>query len=57
MHDSAAMLQTVVAATGTADYVATSAGQVCTFAYSGDTATARSIAYNAANGALTVTNP
>ena len=48
---------TVVATAGTADYVATSGGQVCTFAYSGDTATARSIAYNAANGAITVTNP
>jgi hypothetical protein len=48
---------TVVATSGTADYVATSAGQVCTYAYSGDTATTRSIAYNAANGAISVTNP
>jgi prepilin-type N-terminal cleavage/methylation domain-containing protein len=48
---------TVIATSGTADYVATAAGQVCTYAYSGDTATTRSIAYNAANGAITVTNP
>ena len=46
-----------VGTAGTVDYVASAAGQVCTFAYSGDTATARSIAYNAANGAITVTNP
>lgn len=47
---------TVVAASGTADYVATAAGQVCTYAYQGDSAS-RSIAYNASTGAVTVTNP
>lgn len=39
------------------DYLATAAGQVCTYAYQPDTGTARSIAYNAANGAVTITNP
>jgi len=39
------------------DYLATAAAQVCTFAYQGDTAVARSIAYNAGTGGITVTNP
>jgi prepilin-type N-terminal cleavage/methylation domain-containing protein len=48
---------TVVATAGAADYVATAAGQVCTYSYQGDTAVPRSIAYTATSGALTVTNP
>lgn len=47
---------TVVATSGTADYVATAAGEVCTYAYQGDSAS-RSVAYDASSGALTVTNP
>lgn len=47
---------TVATAAGS-DYLASAAGQVCTYAYQGDTAVARSIAYDAATGALTVTNP
>jgi len=39
------------------DYLATVSGQVCTFTYQPDTASTRTVAYNAANGAVTVTNP
>jgi prepilin-type N-terminal cleavage/methylation domain-containing protein len=46
---------TVATAAGS-DYQASAAGQVCTYAYQGDT-TVRSIAYDAASGAVTVTNP
>lgn len=45
-----------VATSGTADYVASAAGQVCTYAYQGDSAS-RSIAYDASSGSITVTNP
>jgi prepilin-type N-terminal cleavage/methylation domain-containing protein len=38
------------------DYQARASGQNCIYTYQGDTTT-RSIAYNAANGAVTVTNP
>jgi prepilin-type N-terminal cleavage/methylation domain-containing protein len=47
----------VVATSGTADYVATAAGEVCTFSYTVDTAATRSIAYTATDGSLVVTNP
>ena len=46
---------TVDSAAGS-DYLASAAGQVCTYAYQGDSA-GRSVAYNASSGALTVTNP
>ena len=39
------------------DYRATAAGQLCTFAYQVDGTNSRSIAYNAADGSITVTNP
>jgi prepilin-type N-terminal cleavage/methylation domain-containing protein len=44
-------------ATGAEDYVATASGGICTYAYSGDTAASRSVAYNSTSGAITVTNP
>ncbi len=47
---------TVATATGS-DYQATAAAQVCTYAYQGDAATARSIVYTASTGAISVTNP
>ena len=47
---------TVSTSTGS-DYQATRAAQVCTYAYQGDSGTARSIVYTATNGALQVTNP
>jgi prepilin-type N-terminal cleavage/methylation domain-containing protein len=47
---------TVATAAGS-DYLATAAGQVCTYTYQGDTGTTRTIAYNAATGAVVVTNP
>jgi hypothetical protein len=47
---------TVATATGS-DYRASRSGQVCTYTYQGDTATTRSIAYNASSGGVTVTNP
>lgn len=47
---------TVATAAGS-DYLASAAGQVCTYAYQVDGSGTRSIAYNAASGALTVTNP
>lgn len=46
---------TVATATGS-DYQATAVGQVCTYAYQGDSAS-RSIAYTASNGGIAVTNP
>jgi len=46
---------TVATAAGS-DYLATAAGQVCTFAYNGDTA-GRAITYTASNGSLAVNNP
>lgn len=46
----------VVATDTSGDYQAVAAGQTCTYTYQGDTATTRSIAYNASTGALTVTN-
>ena len=46
---------TVATAAGS-DYLATAAGQVCTFAYNGDTA-GRTITYTASNGSLAVNNP
>lgn len=46
---------TVATAAGS-DYLASAAGQVCTYAYQGDSAS-RSVAYDASSGALTVTNP
>ena len=45
-----------VATSGTADYLASAAAQVCTYAYQGDGAS-RSIAYDASSGSITVTNP
>jgi prepilin-type N-terminal cleavage/methylation domain-containing protein len=39
------------------DYRATAAGQVCTYAYQVDNSNSRSIAYDASNGSITVTNP
>lgn len=39
------------------DYRVTRAGQVCTFTYRRSTSPTRSIAYNAATGAVTVINP
>lgn len=39
------------------DYLATAAGQVCTYAYQVDNSGSRSIAYDASNGSITVTNP
>ena len=48
---------TVVATSGTADYVATASGQVCTYAYQVDNSGSRSIAYDASDGSITVTNP
>lgn len=47
---------TVATAAGS-DYLASVAGQVCTYAYQVDGSGTRSIAYNAASGALTVANP
>jgi prepilin-type N-terminal cleavage/methylation domain-containing protein len=47
---------TVATAAGS-DYLATAAGQVCTYAYQVDGSGSRSIAYNAGTGAITVTNP
>jgi len=45
-------------ATGTgSDYRATSSGQVCTYTYQGDSDNTRTIAYNASDGSVTVTNP
>jgi prepilin-type N-terminal cleavage/methylation domain-containing protein len=48
---------TVVATSGTADYVATASGQICTYAYQVDNSGTRSISYNADTGAIAVTNP
>lgn len=39
------------------DYRATEGGGVCTYAYQGDTAANRSIAYDSSTGAITVSNP
>jgi len=39
------------------DYLATAAGQACTYAYQVDGTNSRSIAYNATTGAITVINP
>ena len=47
---------TVATAAGS-DYLASAAGQVCTYAYQVDGSGTRSIAYNAGTGAITVTNP
>ena len=47
---------TVATAAGS-DYLATAAGQICTYAYQVDGSGSRSIAYNAGTGAITVTNP
>ncbi len=47
---------TVATAAGS-DYLASAAGQVCTYAYQVDGSGTRSIAYNASTGAITVTNP
>lgn len=47
---------TVAIAAGS-DYLATAAGQVCTYAYQVDGSGTRNIAYNATTGAITVTNP
>ena len=47
---------TVATAAGS-DYLATAAGQVCNYAYQVDNSGTRSIAYNAATGAIAVTNP
>jgi len=47
---------TVATAAGS-DYLATAAGQLCTYAYQVDGSASRSIAYNAGTGAITVTNP
>lgn len=45
-------------ATGTgSDYRATAAGQICSYAYQGDSDNTRTIAYNALDGSITVTNP
>lgn len=45
-----------VATSAGSDYLASASGQLCTYAYQGDSAS-RSIAYNASTGAITVTNP
>ena len=47
---------TVATAAGS-DYLASAAGQICTYAYQVDGSGSRSIAYNAGTGAITVTNP
>lgn len=47
---------TVSTSTGS-DYQATAASEVCTYTYQGDSDTTRTIAYNAATGAVSVTNP
>lgn len=47
---------TVATAAGS-DYLASAAGQVCTYAYQVDGTGSRSVAYNAGTGAITVTNP
>jgi hypothetical protein len=39
------------------DYRVTRAGQICTFTYRRSVSPTRSIAYNAANGSVTVINP
>jgi hypothetical protein len=45
-------------ATGTgSDYRATAAGQICSYAYQSDSDNTRTIAYNALDGSITVTNP
>lgn len=41
----------------TADYRATAAGEVCTYAYQRNLPTVRSFTYNATTGAIAVTNP
>lgn len=46
----------VATATGS-DYQASGSGQVCTYAYQGDSSTTRSIAYDATTGSVTITNP
>ena len=47
---------TVATAAGS-DYLATAAGQICTYAYQVDGSGSRSVAYNAGTGAITVVNP
>lgn len=51
------LTDTAAASLSGADYEASVAGQVCTYSYEGDSDTARSIAYDASSGAVTVTNP
>lgn len=46
-----------VAVSGTADYLATFAGTVCTYAYQNNLPTVRTIEYNTSNGDVSTTNP